>query len=85
MGAGQKFVMDMRQYLKNRATFPQAELAKHRGEWVAFSPDGTRVVSSSLDPSALDDMIRAAGEDPENCPIEGIPDTDCVLGGWNSP
>jgi hypothetical protein len=77
--------MDMRKYLKNRIAFPLAELAKHRGEWVAWSPDGARVVASSRDPDALDDLIRAAGENPEDCPIEGIPDTDCVLGGVNIP
>jgi hypothetical protein len=54
---------------------------KHRGEWVAWSPDGRRVVAASRDPDALDDLVRAAGEDPENCPIEGIPDADCVIGG----
>jgi len=73
----------MREYLKNRVAFPQAELAKHRGEWIAWSPDGTRIVAASKDPDALDDLVRKAGEDPENCPIEGIPDADCVLGGLN--
>src|SRR5947209_8078332 len=32
-------LMNMREYLKNRVAFPLAELAKHRGEWVAWSPD----------------------------------------------
>jgi len=36
--------MDMRKYLKNRIAFPLAELAKHRGEWVAWSPDGAKIV-----------------------------------------
>jgi hypothetical protein len=73
--------MDMQEYLRNRAAFPLAELAKHRGEWVAWSPDGRRIVASSRNPDDLDDLVRAAGEDPENCPIEGIPDADCVIGG----
>jgi hypothetical protein len=73
--------MNMQEYLKNRLAFPLDELAKHRDEWVAWSPDGTRLVATSRDPDALDDLIRAAGEAPENCAIEGIPDTDCVLGG----
>jgi hypothetical protein len=77
--------MDMQAYIKNRLAFPLDELAKHRGEWVAWSPDGSRLVASSPDPDALDDLIRAAGEDPENCPIEGIPDTDSVLGGLTIP
>jgi hypothetical protein len=80
----EKFV-DIQQYLKNRVAFSQAELAKHRGEWVAFSPDGMRLVASAKDPTLLDSLILAAGENPEDCPIEGIPDTDCVVGGWNSP
>jgi hypothetical protein len=77
--------MNRQDYLKNRVAFPLEELAQHRGEWVAWSPDGTRLVAASRNLDALDELIRAAGEDPENCPIEGIPDTDCVLGGLNVP
>lgn len=75
----------MQEYLKNRLQFPLDELAKHAGEWVAWSSDGRRIVASSLDPAALDDLVRVAGEDPERCPVEGIPDTDAVIGGLNSP
>ena len=75
---------NIREYLDNRAAFSLAELAKHRGEWIAWSPDGRRVVATTRDPDALDDLIRAAGEDPENCPIEGIPDSDCVIGGMDA-
>jgi hypothetical protein len=76
--------MNMQEYLKNRVAFPLEELARHRGEWVAWSPDGTRLVAASRDLDRLDDTIRAAGEDPEDCPIEGIPDTDCVIGGLSA-
>ncbi len=75
--------MDMQAYLKNRLAFPLDELARHRGEWLAWSPDGTRIVAASPDPDALDALVRAAGEDPEECPIEGVPDTDCVVGGMD--
>ena len=60
---------------------PRHQLWPEHFEW---SPDGTRLVAVSRDADALDDLIRKAGEDPENCPIEGIPDSDCVLGGLNS-
>ena len=76
--------MNMQEYLKNRGAFPLEELAKHRGEWVAWSPDGRRLVATCRDPDALDDLVRAAGEDPENCLIEGIPDADCVIGGMDA-
>ena len=77
--------MNMQEYLKNRSIFPLAELAKHRGEWVAWSPDGTRLVAFSRDPDALDALVLAAGENPEDCPIEGIPESDCVVGGLDVP
>lgn len=32
-------------------------------------------------PEDLDDRIRAAGEDPERCVVEGIPATDAMVGG----
>jgi hypothetical protein len=31
--------------------------------------------------TALHDRIRAAGEDPERCVVEGVPTTDAMLGG----
>jgi hypothetical protein len=77
--------MDMREYLRNRLKFSLDELARHAGEWVAWSPDGVRIVASSADLASLDDLIRAAGENPEQCPIAGIPDTDSVIGGLNCP
>jgi len=73
--------MDMQEYIKNRINFPLGELANHGGDWIAWTPDGTRIVASSRNPDALDDLIRAAGLDPEECPIEGIPESDSVLGG----
>jgi hypothetical protein len=67
-------------YLANRTMFPLEELAKYSGQWVAWSPDGTRVVAHATEPSALDDLIRAGGEDPEQCVVEGIPAGDSVIG-----
>jgi hypothetical protein len=73
--------VDMQEYTKNRLRFPLEELARHAGEWVAWSPDGTRILASSRDPELLDDLIRAAGGDPEDCVVEGIPEADSVIGG----
>ena len=64
----------IRKFLANRAVFPVEELAKHMGKWVAFSPDGSRIAASAVDPDLLDELLLAAGEDPMQCVIEGIPD-----------
>jgi hypothetical protein len=68
----------LRTFLPNRANFPVEELEKYAGLWVAFSPDGTRVVASAYDPADLESLVRAAGLDPMHCVIEGIPGDD----GW---
>jgi hypothetical protein len=70
-----------RKFLERRAAVPAEALALYAGRWIAWSPDGARVVADSKAPEDLDDRIRAAGEDPEQCVVEGIPATDAVLGG----
>jgi hypothetical protein len=70
-----------RRFLENRAALPAEALARYAGRWIAWSPDGARIVADSEAPEDLDDRIRAAGEDPERCVVEGIPATDAILGG----
>jgi len=66
----------LRAFLANRAVFPAEELGKYAGKWVAFSPDGTRVAASAASPDLLEDLLRASGQDPALCVIEGIPGED---------
>lgn len=75
------YLENRKRFLANRACFPLDELAKHAGQWIAWSPDGTRVVASARNPESLADLVRNAGEVPEECVIEGIPEEDSVLGG----
>lgn len=70
-----------RRFLEHRAAFPPEALAAYAGRWIAWSPDGSRILADSETPEALDNRILAAGEKPERCVIEGIPDTDAMLGG----
>jgi len=69
-----------RRFLANRAAFPVQELQKYAGQWVAWSPDGSRVAASAAQPELLDEVLRAAGEDPATCVIEGIPGDDGLFG-----
>jgi hypothetical protein len=75
---------DRRKFLENRARFPMDELARHAGRWVAWSPDGTRIVADAEAPEALDRLVRDAGKDPERGVVEGIPAEDAMIGGGAS-
>jgi hypothetical protein len=70
-----------RALLANRTVFPPDELIKYAGQWIAWSPDGSRIVAHATDPQGLDDLVRAVGEDPEKCLVEGIPAEGSVIGG----
>lgn len=67
-------------FLANRAAFPVRELEKYAGQWVAWSPDGTRIAASASSPEFLDGILEANGEDPNRCVVEGIPDDLALLG-----
>jgi hypothetical protein len=62
--------MDTRQLRKNRSAFPESELMKYRGQWVAFSGDGRRIVAAAPNLIELDALLRQMGEDPEQVALE---------------
>ncbi len=72
---------ELGKFLERRAAVPAETLARYAGRWIAWSPDGARIVADSEAPEDLDDRIRAVGEDPERCVVEGIPASDATLGG----
>ena len=72
--------MLLREFQDNRGRIPVAELRKYRGQWVAISPDGRRIIAGSDDLVALDQLIVAAGEDPERVALERIECDDVYLG-----
>lgn len=63
------------------AEFPLEELRRHRGRWVAFSPDGCRLLASSPTIAALDNLVRSAGEDPEEVLLQWVPEGDSIASG----
>ena len=69
-----------RKFLEHR-TAARGALTPYAGRWIAWNPDGARIVVVSQAPEDLDDRICAAGEDPERCVVEGVPTTDAMLGG----
>ncbi len=73
--------MNPQEYRENRARFSLSELAKHQGQWVAFSSDGRRIIASSEDLATLDRLVVAANENPEEVALERIELDDFSLGG----
>lgn len=74
--------MISQEFRKNRAAFPLAELAAHRGEWIAFSRDGTRIVASAATIEGLGERLDALGMDGQEVVFESVggPDDDVYLG-----
>lgn len=74
--------MDMREFLKNRNRFSPAELEKYAGKYIAWSPDGKRIIASDADPMNLVATVRSAGYDPQECVLSSVPSSEeVVLGG----
>ena len=65
--------MNTQEYRTNRAQFPRDELAKHSGQWVAFSPDGRHIVAGDEDLERLGECLTARGEDLQQVVFEYVP------------
>jgi hypothetical protein len=73
-------MMDMYEFTKNRLAFPPEELLQYRGKYIAWSPDGKRVIASDKDPGRLDDMVTELGYDPSEVVFDSVPDVDIIMG-----
>ena len=72
----------MQLFLKNRQRFPAEELARYAGQYVAWSPDGTKILASDEDELQLVQAMRAAGHDSAETLIAYVPAQDeSLLGG----
>jgi hypothetical protein len=71
------------QHMENRSRFPVEELEKYRGQWIAWSLDGSRIVVHTDHSDVIYDLILQAGKDVARCVVEGIPSEDTVLG-WGT-
>src|SRR5262249_7768944 len=59
-----EFAARMGVFMKNRAVFPEEELMKYAGQWIAWSPDGTAIVAHSAESdTAVYDTLKANGYD----------------------
>jgi hypothetical protein len=51
-------------YFENQRNFPLEELARYRGQHIAWSWDGSRIVASGADEQEVRQKLLAAGLDP---------------------
>jgi hypothetical protein len=74
--------MDRQLFQKNRRAFPLEELARYRGQWVAFSSDGCRIIAGADSLGQLMDQLEAMGENLQEVGFESVPgpDDDFYLG-----
>jgi hypothetical protein len=71
--------MDMQLFQTNRRNFPSEELAKYAGQYIAWSPDGTRILACDKDELRLASSVRAAGHNSGDVLIAFVPAEDEIL------
>lgn len=76
-------LMALGQHIENRNRFPAEELEKYRGQYIAWSLDGTRIIAHADDPDTLDERIVQAGEDLRRCVLSSLPEEDTVFS-WSA-
>ncbi len=67
------------QHVENRSAFPEEELKKYYGKYVAWSLDGTRIVASGTNDGQVYDTARAAGYLPDQFVLSYVPNPNEVL------
>ena len=55
---------DISQYSENRAKYPPDELIKYAGQYVAWSPDGLRILAAGSDEESVERQLVTQGIDP---------------------
>ena len=73
--------MDMQQFLTNRQQFPPGELAKYAGKYIAWSPDGTRILASDDDLEKVAAAVEDQGFDSSEIVLSSVPFPDEVVSG----
>ncbi len=73
--------MDTHKFITNRTQMPPEELQRYSGQYVAWSPDGTRIIAADPDELRLEAAIQAAGYDPADLVVSFVPPVDEVISG----
>ena len=63
-------------FLENQRNFPLEKLLQYRGQHIAWSWDGSQIVSAAADRVALDQTLCKAGIDPLKVIYDFVEDPD---------
>ncbi|HEY7157918.1 MAG TPA: hypothetical protein VH575_28430 [Gemmataceae bacterium] len=79
-------MIDINEFRRNQSRLPRAELEKYNGQYVAWSPDGSRILAADPDPLRVDALLCAAGHDPAEILVSrvAIPE-EVSWSGWSLP
>ena len=72
--------MISQEFRTNRLDFPEEELAKYRGQCVAFSPDGRQIVAHGESIEVLEGQLSQQAYQPAEVVLERVPEDDLCLG-----
>ena len=72
-------LMALGQHNENRNRFPAEELEKYRGQYIAWSLDGTRIIAHADDPDTLDALLLQLGDEGQRCVLSCFPEEDTVF------
>jgi hypothetical protein len=79
-------MIDINEFRRNQSRLPRAELEKYNGQYVAWSPDGSRILAADPDPLRVDALLCAAGYDPAEILVNRIALPEEVSwSGWSIP
>jgi hypothetical protein len=74
--------VDLQQHITNRNQFSRDELMRHAGKYVAWSPDGTRILASAEELAQVAATVKGLGFDSAEVVLGFVPATDAAfLGG----
>jgi Tol biopolymer transport system component len=70
---------DLSEFDRNRLAFPLEELVQYRGRYIAWSPDGTRIIASDENDGRLDTLIKELGYDPGDILVSPVLEGDSYI------
>jgi hypothetical protein len=73
MPQGDAYIALRQRFRETRDAFPEEQLAPYAGQWIAWWPDGSRIVAADRSLRALEQRLRDAGYSPSLCPLELVP------------